>query len=71
MTPQEIKARALKIRGRLKRLSEEYPAYSNFRPIKEIMIMSDDVCELIVELAENAEQFAPSGHIEAPVRTER
>lgn len=52
MSPAEIEQHARNIRRKLNRIWEN-SSYKNFGPIPDIFSAADDLCELVVALAEN------------------
>lgn len=52
MTPDEIAMHGRNVRRKLNRVYEN-SAYKNFGPIKDIFSLADDLCELVIALAEN------------------
>lgn len=58
MTPADIEAHGRNVRRKLTRIYEN-SSYKNFGPIKDIFAVADDLCELVIAIAENL-QAAPA-----------
>lgn len=52
MSPEEIEGHARNVRRKLTRIYEN-SAYKSFQPIKDIFSVADDICELVIAIAEN------------------
>jgi hypothetical protein len=53
MKPEEIEQHGRNVRRKLNRIFEN-SSYKNFGPIPDIFSAADDLCELVIALAENA-----------------
>lgn len=52
MSPSEIEEHGRNVRRKLNRIYEN-SSYKNFGPIKDIFAVADDICELVIAIAEN------------------
>jgi hypothetical protein len=52
MKPEEIEQHGRNVRRKLNRIFEN-SSYKNFGPIPDIFKAADDICELVIALAEN------------------
>jgi hypothetical protein len=60
MTPEEIEGHARNVRRKLNRIYDN-SSYKSFGPVKDIFAVADDLCELVIALAENAKaEVAPA-----------
>jgi hypothetical protein len=57
MTPDRIKEYAVGLRAKLERVRTSV-GYSNYRPLQDVFGIADDLCELVVALAENQNELA-------------
>lgn len=52
MSPEDIEQHGHNVRRKLKRIYSD-SSYKNFGPIPDIFSAADDLCELVIALAEN------------------
>lgn len=52
MSPEEIEGHAHNVRRKLNRIYDN-SAYKSFGPVKDIFAVADDICELVIAIAEN------------------
>lgn len=64
MTPEAIKGHADRARTKLENVRKELGSYAEYKAVKDVFAIADDLCELIAALAENqqlmGEALSPS-----------
>lgn len=69
MTPQNVYEYAKGLRVKLENIRGKI-GYQNYRPLQDVFAASDDLCELVMALAENQKVLADALTAQATVQAE-
>lgn len=56
MTPDDIVSHGRRLRRAFQRVAEDNPSYAKFGPMPTLLSAVDDMCELIIALAQNLKE---------------